>query len=229
MLEDKPTNLPDRQPGGESLKSFTQAVLDRRATTHFTNEAIPDEILDAILRLGGQAPSGYNFQPWRFIVVRDEENRKRLQKAAYNQPKVAEAPIIIIAVGMKEAWKETAGEVLREGAARGAGRPDGVDQYKQSALDFLSHMPMNVWVNRHVTYAVVTMMLAAESYGYDTAPMEGFDSAAVKREFGIPDEGEVVSLLAIGRATQPDKPFPGRFPLKHIVFSERFGEAWQTK
>ena len=226
MLEDKPTDLPDKQPTGEPLKSLMQAVLDRRATTHFTNEAIPDEILDAILRLGGQAPSGYNFQPWRFIVVRDEENRKRLQKAAYNQPKVAEAPIIIIAVGMKEAWKETAGEVLREGAARGAGRPDGVDQYKQSALDFLSHMPMNVWVNRHVTYAVVTMMLAAESYGYDTAPMEGFDSAAVKREFGIPDEGEVVSLLAIGRATQPDKPFPGRFPLKHIVFSERFGEAW---
>jgi nitroreductase len=72
-------------------------------------------------------------------------------------------------------------------------------------------------------------MYAAEAYGFDTAPMEGFDAAAVKREFGIPEEGEVVALLAIGRAAQPDKAYPGRFPLSRVAFSERFGEAWEEK
>src|SRR5215210_1864256 len=125
------------QPDGEPLKPITEVVLERRATIHFKeSEEIPENILRAILQLGTQAPSGYNLQPWRFIVVRDEANRKRLQQVAFNQPKVAEAPVIIIAVGMKEEWKQTADEVFQEGARRGAGNPEQVEAYKQQAIGF---------------------------------------------------------------------------------------------
>ncbi|MDQ1522951.1 MAG: hypothetical protein QOE47_875, partial [Pyrinomonadaceae bacterium] len=132
-MQDKPTNLPATQPGGEPLKPFTQAVVERRATTSFLPDEVPQEALDAILRLGLQAPSGYNLQPWRFIVVRDEENRKRLQTVAYNQPKVGQAPVVVIAVGMKEEWKETADEVFRDGAERGAGDVNKYQEYMQGA------------------------------------------------------------------------------------------------
>lgn len=117
-MQDQPKNLPTAQPNGAPLKPITEVLLERRATMHFKDEEVSDRILEAILKLGGQAPSGYNLQPWRFIVVRDAANRKCLQKAAFNQPKVAEAPVVIIAIGMKEEWKKTADEVLREGAAR---------------------------------------------------------------------------------------------------------------
>jgi len=227
-MRDKPTNLPASQPGGEPLKPFTQAVLERRATSQFTPDEVPEETLNAILQLGLQAPSGYNLQPWRFIVVREEENRKRLQAAAFNQAKVGQAPVVIIAVGMKEEWKQTADEVFREGAERGAGSLDTVEQYKQGAIQFVSSMPPDVWVNRHTMIAFTTLMYAAEVYGFDTAPMEGFNAAAVKSEFGLPDEAEVVALLAIGRAEPPDKAYPGRFPLERVVYSERFGEAWKS-
>jgi nitroreductase len=226
-MQDKPTRFPTTQPDGKPLKPITEVLLDRRATAHFLPDEVPEEYLNAILRFGAQAPSGYNLQPWRFVVVRDAANRQRLQRAAYNQPKVAEAPVVIIALGMKEDWKRRADEVFREGAERGAGRPDTVEQYKQGAFDFLAHQPMAAWVNRHTMIAVTAMMLVAEAYGFDTAPMEGFDPAAVKREFGIPDEAEVVALLAIGRARQPDKPYPGRFALDRLVFAERFGQPWQ--
>ncbi|HEX8457424.1 MAG TPA: nitroreductase family protein [Pyrinomonadaceae bacterium] len=226
-MQDKPTNLPATQAGGAALKPFTEAVVERRATNAFKSEEIPEETLHAILQLALQAPSGYNLQPWRFIVVREQENRARLQAAAYNQAKVGQAPVVVIAVGMKEAWRQTADEVFQEGARRGAGRPETVEQYKQGALGFLSQMPMDVWVNRHTMIAFTTLMYAAEVYGYDTAPMEGFDAAAVKREFGLPEEAEVVALLAIGRGEQPDKAYPGRFPLSRVVYSERFGEAWK--
>jgi nitroreductase len=229
-VQDKPTNLPTTQPNGEQLKPITQVVLERRATMQFLPDEVPEEYLNAILRLGAQAPSGYNLQPWRFIVVRDEANRKRLQAAAFKQPKVAQAPVVIIAVGMKEEWKRTADEVFREGAARGAGDPATWEKYRDSAFQFLDNMQsMPVWVNRHTMIAFTTMMLAAEAYGFDTAPMEGFDAAAVKREFGIPDEAEVVALLAIGHAQGTEKAYPGRFPLNRIVFSERYGEAWPTE
>ncbi len=226
MLEDKPAGLLQTRPDGSPLKPLTDVILDRRATLNFTGEEVPAEVLDAILRLGAQAPSGYNLQPWRFIVVRDAENRKRLQQVAFNQAKVGDAPVVIIFVGMKEEWKETADEVFREGARRGAGDPDALDQAKQGAIGFVSSFDAAVWVNRHTMIALTTMMLVAEAYGFDTAPMEGFDAAGVKGEFGIPEEGEVCSLLAVGRARLPDKPYTGRFPLPRITFAERYGEAW---
>jgi nitroreductase len=225
-MEDQPKSLPTTQSGGAPTKPLPQVLLERRATNHFLPDPVPQEYLDAILKLAAQAPSGYNLQPWRFIVVQDEENRKRLQKAAFNQPKVAEAPVVVIAVGLKEEWKRTADEVFQEGAKRGAGKLENVDKYKQSAFDFLGTLPMEMWVNRHTMIAFTTMMLAAEAYGFDTAPMEGFDGAAVKRAFGLPDEAEVVALLAIGKAKPPDKPYTGRFSLDRIVSSERYGTPW---
>ena len=229
-MQERPTDLPNAQPGGEPLKPITETVLERRATIHFKEgEEIPENILRAILQLGAQAPSGYNLQPWRFIVVRDEANRKRLQQVAYNQPKVSEAPVVIVCLGMTEEWKERADEVFQEGAERGLGNPEAWKQARDGAVQFVSSFSPPVWLNRHVMIAVTTMMLAAEAYGFDTAPMEGFDAAGVKREFGIPDEAEVVALLAIGRAAAPDKAYPGRFELERIVYSERYGEAWREK
>ncbi|HEV2664182.1 MAG TPA: nitroreductase family protein, partial [Blastocatellia bacterium] len=226
LMSEKPSNFPAMQPDGEPLKPITQVLLDRRATKSFKpDEVVPDEYLDAILSFGAQAPSGYNLQPWRFIVVRDEENRRRLRRAAMNQAKVAEAPVVIIAVGVKSDLEQRADQVLREGARRGAGKFEEVEGAKRGAMKFLSTIPLDVWLNRHTMIAVTTMMLVAESYGFDTAPMEGFDPAAVKREFGVPEEDEVVALLAIGRAQETDKPYPGRFPLEQIVFSERYGAA----
>jgi nitroreductase len=226
-VEDKPTNLPTSQPGGGPLKPFNEVVLERRATQEFTSEEVPEEYLNAILKLAAQAPSGYNLQPWRFVVVRGEENRKRLQSVAFNQSKVGQAPVVVIFVGMKEEWKRNADEVLREGAERGAGSLDTWEAYRDQAVGFIENMQhLPTWVNRHTMIAFTTMMLAAEAYGFDTAPMEGFDAAGVKREFGIPEEGEVVALLAIGRAAGPEKVYPGRFGLSRIVYEERFGDSW---
>jgi nitroreductase len=228
LMSEKPSNFPATQPDGSPLKPITQVLLDRRATMRFKpDEPVPDEFLDAILSFGSQAPSGYNLQPWRFIVVRDEENRRRLRRAAMNQAKVAEAPVVIIAVGVKSDLEQRADQALREGARRGAGKFETVERAKQGAMNFLSTIPLDVWLNRHTMIDVTTMMLVAESYGFDTAPMEGFDPEAVKLEFGIPAEDEVVALLALGRAEKPEKAYPGRFPIEHIVFSERYGDAWE--
>lgn len=225
-MQDQPQKYPQSQQDGKALKPLLQVLLDRRATSHFESTPVPDEYLQAILEFTAQAPSGYNLQPWRVVVVRDEANRKRLQQAAFGQPKVGEAPVVVIFVGMKDEWRKRADEVFQEGAKRGAGKPENVAKYMQGALDFLDTLPMDVWVNRHTMIAFTTMMLVAESFGFDTAPMEGFDAAAVKREFQIPDEGEVVALLAIGKLRPPDKPYTGRFELPRIAFAEEFGKPF---
>jgi nitroreductase len=50
-----------------------EAIMKRRSIRSFTDDPIPDHILEAILAAGAQAPSAKNRQPWRFIVVRGEK------------------------------------------------------------------------------------------------------------------------------------------------------------
>src|SRR5580700_4639295 len=102
VFQDKPVVFPHKCPDGRAMKSMTDILLDRRATSHFKPDPVPDEYLEAILQFAAQAPSGSNLQPWRFIVVREKANRERLQKAAYNQEKVGEAPVVIIAFAIKD-------------------------------------------------------------------------------------------------------------------------------
>jgi nitroreductase len=230
MFQDKPVICPKRCPDGKAVKSLTQALLDRRATPHFKPDAVPEEYLETILEFGTQAPSGYNLQPWRFVVVRDHENRQRLKAAAYHQEKVGEAPVIIIAFAIRDDWKNYIDAVFSESVRRGYGKPDMIPGLIKQASEFLEKgIPQNIWVNRHTMIALTTMMLVAETYGLDTAPMEGFDPAAVIREFGLPHNAEVIALLAVGFGQEPDKPYGGRFDLSEIVHDEHFGRRWNCR
>lgn len=226
-FQDKPNRFPKTQVNGAPLKSITQVLLDRRATQHFKPDPVPEEYLEAILHFAAQSPSGYNLQPWRFIVVRDAENRHRLQKAAMNQSKVSEAPVVIIAFAVKGEWKNRIDEIFQEGVRRGAGNASIVEMQKAAAAKFLEACPPAIWLNRHTMIAVTTMMLVAEAYGLDTAPMEGFDADAVKREFSLPHESEVIALLAIGFRKGPDKAYGGRLALEETVSTEHYGWAWK--
>jgi nitroreductase len=227
-FQDRPRDFPRAQVNGEPLKPITQVLLDRRATSHFKPDPVPEEYLEAILRFGGQAPSGYNLQPWRFLVVREARNRERLQKAAMNQSKVGEAPVVIVAFAVKGEWKRRLGAIFDEGVRRGAGEAGRVEKQKAVATEFLESIPAAVWLNRHTMIAVTTMMLVAEAYGLDTAPMEGFDAEAVKREFGLPLESEVICLLAIGFGKEPDKVYGGRLAVEENVSREHFSSPWSA-
>lgn len=215
--------------GAEALaRPFHAIIGERRATRHFTDEEVPDEAITEILRDASQAPSGYNLQPWRFLIVRDAENRRKLRTAAFDQEKITEAPVVIVALAPRTGWRERMDEVFAESVRRGALSVEGIEKTKQGATDFISSLDPAVWLNRHTMIAFTFLMLAAEAHGWDTAPMEGFDAAAVRKVFNLPADTEVVALLAIGRAREPDSVFPGRFPVERIAFAENLSTPWSA-
>lgn len=56
----------------------------RRSVRKFTDRPVEEEKLMAILEAGRIAPSAHNYQPWHFLVVREEEGRKRLAPVPNN-------------------------------------------------------------------------------------------------------------------------------------------------
>jgi nitroreductase len=203
---------------------LSQAIRERRATPSFDGAPIPTEDLRKILEAGLSAPSGYNMQPWRFIVVQNEDQKKRLRSAAYNQGKVEEASAVIVACGDADGWRKDLEPMLSQGLE--GGMPESyADQARSNIPNFLSHFnsdEMHGWLNKMVMIAVTHMMLMAEVMGYDTAPMEGFEQEKVHEVLRLPLSYWVVALLAVGHVRGPDKFNGGRFPMSHTVFAEEF-------
>src|SRR5712671_3445714 len=198
-------------------KTLSQAIQDRRATPSFDGTPIPAEDLKQILDAGLHAPSGYNMQPWRFVVVQSPEQKKRLRAASYNQGKVEEASAVIVACGDADGWRKDLDLMLELG--RKGGMPESYAAQAQSSVQ------MQAWLNKQVMLAFTHMLLMTEVMGYDTAPMEGFEQDKVHEVLRLPLSYWVVALLAIGHAKGPDKFYGGRFDMGHTVFGEEFGKA----
>jgi nitroreductase len=215
----------------KSVKSLSQAIQSRRSTPSFDGAPIPPEDLRQILDAGLHAPSGYNMQPWRFVVVQSEETRRKLRAASYNQAKVEEASVVIVACGDADGWRKDLDEVLQMG--REGGMPESyAAQARSSVPSYLSSFStdeMRVWLTKQVTLAYTHMLLMAEVLGYDTAPMEGFEQEKVHEALRLPLSYWVVALLAIGHLKGSDKFDGGRFEMNHTVFAEEYGKQLHLK
>jgi nitroreductase len=210
----------------KAKKSLSQAIQERRATPSFDGAPIPAEDLRQILEAGLQAPSGYNMQPWRFVVVQSAEQKRKLRAASYNQGKVEEASAVIVACGDADGWRKDLDLMLESG--RKGGMPESyAAQAKNSVPNYLSSfstVQMQGWLNKMVMLSFTHMMLMAEVMGYDTAPMEGFEQDKVHEVLRLPLSFWVVALLAIGHGKGPDKYNGGRFEMSHTVFGEEYGK-----
>ena len=72
-----------------------EAIKKRESVREYLPKPVEDEKIIKILEAGRLAPSASNRQEWRYVVVRDEETRRKLMRAANNQNFVAEAPVVI--------------------------------------------------------------------------------------------------------------------------------------
>jgi len=222
-------------PTATQLKPLDVVIRERRATPDFDGVPIKDADLRHILEAGLAAPSGYNIQPWRFVVVRGPEQKKALRGASFNQQKVETAGAVVVAIADLKAWQHGDLEAVARLSAEHGYTEEQIEGMRASVTGALSSQPGDicgwgpdwaVWGNRQVMIAFTHMMLMAESLGYDTAPMEGFIESQVKQVLGIPEKDVgVVALLGIGHRHGKDKPFAGRTPMAKTVFAEKWGES----
>jgi len=72
------------------------AILKRRSVRSYLNKEVEEEKLREVLEAGRLAPSACNIQPWKFVVVRNEETKRKMVRACANQKFVGEAPVLIV-------------------------------------------------------------------------------------------------------------------------------------
>lgn len=176
---------------------------------------IPEAELSELLEIATQAPSAWNLQHWRFLVITSKEMKEKLLPIAYNQEQVVEAAATVAVLGDLQA-NETARIVYKD--ARKdiydlmIRQVDGAYQNERFARD-------EAFLN--AGFAAMQLMLAAKAKGYDTCPIGGFDREKFVEEFRVPDRYAPVMLITIGKAAAPARPTT-RLPLDQVVVKESF-------
>jgi len=185
-------------------------ILQRTSVNRFDPVyTIDDATIRELVRYGGEAPSAYNFQNWRFVAVRTPEHKVRLCEMAYGQKKVQEASVTFIVcgrlrphLGLRDAMQPFVHAGYLDAAA--------VDAMVGSATRGYSDDPQmqRDEAIRSASLAAMTLMLAAQAMGLASGPMIGFDPARVHAGFGLGADEVPALLVTVGR------PAPGNWPRK---------------
>ncbi|MFC7679807.1 nitroreductase family protein [Paenibacillus sp. GCM10028914] len=203
-----------------SITDFQTVVKERHSVRYYDpSVTISREEMREILTEATLAPSSSNLQPWRFLVIDEQELKEKLHPIAHNQAQVLQASAVIAVLGDMK-WYEK-GEAIYTQAHEAGIMPEEI---KQQFITTANTMYRNLDDAKKksildIDGGLVSMqlMLIAKSRGYDTVPMGGFNREQFKQEFNIPDHYESIMLIAIGKAAKPA--FPSvRLPLQEVAF-----------
>ncbi len=170
------------------------AIEQRWGCRKFTEQPIEREVLGTILDAGRLAPSAGNLQDRSFIVIKNQETRSDLAKAAGNQSWMQTAPVHII--------------VVAEHKKNGKFFGDKGDKF---------------YAIQDTSFAVENMLLAAIDLGLGCSLVVGFNEEKIIELLGIQTPAKPHAIIVIGHAAEAPKP-SAKYPLEKFVFFEKYGQ-----
>jgi len=188
----------------QTIITAQAAIETRRSIRTYTAEPIPAAALDELLRLTGLAPSAWNTQPWRFVVVQNKDMQAQLRAAAYDQPQVTGAPAVIVLYSDMEDVLAHAGETAHPGMGEAGAAQQ--EQTLHGVFGSLTTEQRAQWANAQANIALGFLLIAARSLGYDTSPMLGFDPTRVKQLLNLPGHVHIAAMVPVGRAAESGYP-----------------------
>ena len=189
-------------------QSVIAAANRRYATKAFDpSRHVSQEDLRTILEAGRLAPSSFGYEPWRFLVVRDEDLRAELAPLAVGAGAVlssgAELVIILFKRGVVHDSPHAAHivtDVLGVDFDPDSELSQMFKGFQERLLGLSSPEDVDHWAQRQTYIALANMLSAAAGLDIDSVPIEGFDVAAVTDLLaarGIIDPAEwAVSVMA---------------------------------
>jgi 3-hydroxypropanoate dehydrogenase len=175
-----------------ALDPAAQDLLFREARTAntFTAEPVTDEQVQAIYDLVKYAPTAFNQQPLRVVLVRSAEGRERLVRhmSEGNQPKTATAPLVAILAADNEFHEEL---------------PNQFPAFPQAKDVFFTERPVREKsAALNAALQVGYFIIGVRAAGLAAGPMTGFDAAGIDKEFFADGEHSVLAVVNLGKPSE---------------------------
>ena len=195
------------------------AIYGRRAIKHYDpNHRMTAEEIEKLLSATIQAPTSFNIQHWRFVLIEDPELRRQVRAVGNDQAQMTDASLLIAVTADVKAWRKSPERYWKDAPAEVAEiLVNWMGPFYEGKEQLQRDEAM-----RSIGFAVQTLMLAAKAMGYESCPMIGFDIDAVSRLINLPEDHVLGFLVAVGKGTKPAWGKPGQLPLAEVVVRDRF-------
>jgi nitroreductase len=197
-----------------------EAIKKRRAIKAFDPEhRLTAEEERKLFEATILAPTSFNIQHWRFVVVRAPELRTKIRKEFGNdQAQMTDASLLVIFTADVKAWQKEPNRYWRNAPQEVSDLLVGWMGPFHEGRDWLQRDE----AQRSIGMAMQTLMLAATAMGYESCPMIGFDIDAVAKLINLPEDHAMGPMVAIGKGTKESWPKPGQLTLEELVFENSF-------
>jgi nitroreductase len=145
-----------------------EAIKKRRSIRAYKTQDVPEEVVNKLIEAASYAPSAGNVQPWRFVVARKPETKKKLAQAA-NQDFIEEAPVVIVVC---------ANEQRAEMGYGTRGR--------------------TLYCIQDTAAATQNILLTAYSLGLGTCWIGAFSEEQARKAVNAPEEMRIVAMIPVG-------------------------------
>jgi len=174
-------------------KDCIEKITSRQSIRKFTNESIPDSIIEDIANIGRSAPSGGNRQPWRIVIITKDDLKNQLVTASHNQTFVAVAPVVYVVCAVPE---------------------ESAERYKERGR--------NLYTLQDTAALTLNILFGAHLHGYGACWIGSFNEEEVSKILNIPSDMRPVSIVPVGKIDGDVPPLRGRKSLSEIVIREQF-------
>lgn len=218
-------------PPKTSPKAFRAIVEGRRSVRKFTDDSVPDSVLNDCIDLALLAPNSSNLQPWEFVIIKTPELRAQIAEACMGQNAAKSAPVLLVQIGRTATWYQNAQRIMQEWHEPEVPKP--VDTYYNKLIRYhfttgplnvlglvkrvvkgavgvvrpmphshYTHADIKLWAAKSCALACENFMLAARAHDYDTCPMEGFDETRIRQLVPMANDAFVVMVIAMGKRAE---------------------------
>ena len=161
--------------------------MSRKSVRSFTDQAIPAEYMEAMLKAAMAAPSGSNIQPWHFVVVTDKTQYDRIFENNFNLRVFNSAAAVVVFCADTTVTRPP------------RNNPDGEPVTR----------PNGTWRD-DMGACTENFLLAAESLGLGAVWTASYPDPVrfltMKRELGLPDNFLPYCAVAVGYPAEDEQP-----------------------
>jgi nitroreductase len=172
-------------------------MMNRVSVRKFYKKPVDDKLIGVMLHMAVQSPSAGNVQEWRFIVVKNDELKKKLYEAALRQDFIKDAPVVIVVCA----------------------------DLKSISLKYGKRGEL-LYALQDTANATMSMLLAAHALGLGSVWVGAFDEDKVKFILDLPEHIRPVAILPIGYPAEKPKK-PDRIPFENVTWVDKWGEKYE--
>ncbi|WP_443944555.1 nitroreductase family protein [Pedobacter sp. AW1-32] len=182
--------------------SLIEALKWRYAVKKMNGQPVEQEKVDKIIAAAHLAPTSSGLQPFKIIVVTNQELKEKIAPIAFNQAQVIDSSHLLVFAAEVNYTDEGIDAIFKNMNAERGLPENTTDAYKAQLKGMILSRSAEENFNHAARQAYIAFGIAiaeAAAIQVDSTPMEGFNAAALDELLGLDKQGlKSVTMLPLG-------------------------------